>query len=169
MADSVELYSGPSAIDQTGNLTIWWVPTISNLSAPTAVEIGATGAYRVTYSFVTGGWTLAGAQEKTMDDRLASPQSLEALGKSTATLDLTYVDSLTVGSAALVLLAGLSGYFVERRGVSQTTLILAAQKVRVIPVTLGKQIPGPVDGTGKFTITQATAVTGVVGLPVAVA
>jgi len=170
MADVAELFGGPPAADQTNQLTVWWVPTIADRLVPkAATELGAATSYRLTYSFTSGGWALTGSQTKNPDERLTSPQDLESLGKSTASLTLGYVDSVAAGSASVVLLEGLSGYFVERRGTAQTVLAAAAQKVRVIPVTLGKQIPGPVDGSGKFTYTQEVAITGIVGVPVALA
>lgn len=170
MADVAEGLVPPPAVDQSGNLTVWWVPTIADVSAPKAsTEIGAAGSFRITYSFLPSGWNLAGAQSKTKDDRLTLKQSLEALDKKDVTLTLDYVDSTAAGSAAVVLTEGLSGYFVERRSIPNQTLATAAQKVRVIPVTLGAQLPGAIDGTGKFSIHQETAITGVVGAPVALA
>lgn len=170
MADVPELFGGPSAVDQSGALTVWWVPTIADVLVPkAATEIGAATSYRLTYSFIAGGWNLTGTQEKNKDERLTAPQTLETLGKSAASLTLSYVDSSAAGSAAVVLVAGLSGYFVERRNLAQTTVAAATQKVRVIAVTLGKQIPGPIDGTGKFNYTQEVAITAVVGAEVALA
>jgi len=160
----------PPAVDQSGNLTIWWVPTIADISAPKAsTELGAAGSFRITYSFTTDGWTPTGDQEILTDDRLTLPQGLQSLGKTTAGLTLKYVESTAAGSAAVVLTGGTSGYLVERAGVPNATLAAASQKVRVYPVTLGAQIAGPRDGTGKFTITQVAAITGVVGTPVALA
>lgn len=168
MADVAET-TPVSAVDQSGNTTIWWVPSIADAAAPKVSEIGATGAKRVTYSFTPDGWGMTEAQEKVADDRLTLSQTLEALGKSTASLTLKYVDSTDAASAAVLLTEGTIGYFVERRGVANSTLVAAGQKVRVIKVQLGKQIPGPVDGTGKFTIMQETAITGVLHGAVAVA
>lgn len=175
MADVAEGLVPPPAMDQKGNTTIWWVPTIADVSAPKAsTEIGATGAFRLTYSFTTDGWTLAGAQGTVEDNRLTIPQALESLDVNKVTLSLKYVDSLAAGSAAVVLAPTApattkSGYFVERRSVPNSTLAAAAQLVRVIPCTVGVQNPGPLDGNGKFTIVQAVAVTGIVGNPVALA
>jgi hypothetical protein len=168
MADLAEDFTGPPAVDQNGSLTVWWVPTVADVDAPTAIEIGDTTAFRVTYSFTTGGWALTGTQEKIPDDRLTSPQSFESLGKSMASLVLGYVDSTAAGSAAVVLVERAAGFFVERRNMAQSELVSAGDMVRVIPVTLGKQIPGPIDGTGKFTYTQECAITGVVSSAVAV-
>lgn len=160
MSDVAELFSGPSAVDQTGNLTIWAIPgrTISQ-SAPSVALIGGTTCFRVTYSFIAGGWVLTAPQEKPVDGRLLSPQDRQSLGKITPNLgDLGYVDSVDTGSAAVVLAAGGLFQFIERRNVPQTTLAVAAQKVRVINVNLGTPAPGPTDGTGKFSYTQVAAV-----------
>jgi hypothetical protein len=159
MADVAEAFGGPSAIDQTGNLTIWAIAgrTVSQ-TAPSAALLGGASAYRITYSFTTGGWALTAPQDKPTDPRLTSPQIRESLGVITPALaDLQYVDSTVAGSAAVVLAAGGQFQFIERRNVPQTTLATAAQIVRVINVNLGAQAPGPTDGTGKFTIIQAVA------------
>lgn len=166
MADVADIV--PPAIDQKGNTVIWWVPTISDTSAPkAATEIGAVGAHRVTHSFTPDGWTIDGNQAKQTDDRLALEQPLESLDTLTYTFGdgITYVDSSAAGSAAVVLkptapATTLSGYFVERRNVPNSTLAAASQKVRVLPVTLGPQIRGPINGSGKFTYKQQVSITG---------
>lgn len=160
MADVAELFSGPPAVDQSGNLTIWAIPGRSvSQTAPSVALIGGATCFRVTYSFVSGGWVLTAPQEKLTDERLTSPQVRQSLGKITPALDdLSYVDSVAAGSAAVVLAAGGEFQFIERRNVPQTTLAVAAQKVRVINVNLGAQTPGPTDGTGKFSLKQAVAV-----------
>lgn len=172
MADAVEVVGGPPAVDQSGNLTVWWVPTIADVNAPKLTEVGA--GTRITYSFTPGGWALTMPQEKLDDDRLTSPQRKQALGKISPELaDLAYVDSTDPKSAAAVLAPtapaiSKAGYFVERRNVPQTTLATLGDKVRVIKGTVGAQAPGPTDGTGKFTLTQPVAVESVTG-PVALA
>ena len=160
MADVAENFNGPSAVDQKGNLTIWAIPgrTVSQ-TAPSVALIGGATAFRITYSFNTGGWVLSAPQEKLTYERLTAPQSRQSLGRVAPELgDLNYVDSVAAGSAAVVLAPGGEWQFIERRNVPQTTLAVAAQKVRVINVSLGAQVPGPVDGTGQFSLTQAVAV-----------
>ena len=159
MADVAETQNGPSAIDQTGNLTIWAIAgrTISQ-SSPSAALLGGSTCFRLTYSFTTAGWSLTAPQALLTDERLTSVQDRQSLGKVTpAIADLVYVDSSESGSAAVVLAAGGLFQFIERRNVAQTVLAATAQKVRVINVNLGLQAPGPTDGTGKFTYTQAVA------------
>ena len=158
----------PPAIDQKGNTVIWWVPTISSTVAPTVTEIGAATAYRITHSLTPDGWTIDGDQTKAVDDRLTLTTPLESLDTLTYTFGagIKYVDSSAVGSAAVVLkptapATSKAGYFVERRNVPNATLVAAAQVVRVLPVTLGPQIRGPIDGSGKFTYKQQVSITGV--------
>ena len=157
----------PSALDQSGNTTIWWVPTIASVAAPSVTEIGSAGSFRLTYDFTTDGFNLASTQGTVDDDRLTLRQALQALDVNKSSLDLKYVQSTAAGHAQIVLVAGTAGYFVVRQNVPDTTIATAAQKVVVIPVTLGVQNLGPIDGSGKSTIVQAAAITGVVGSPVA--
>lgn len=160
MADVIDTV--PPAIDQKGNTVIWWVATIADLAAPkAATEIGAATSFRLTHSFTPDGWTIDGSQAKQTDERLALTTPLESLDTLTYTFGdgIRYVDASSADSAAVVLATTTtkSGYFVERRNVPNSTLAAAAQKVRVIPVTLGPQIRGPIDGTGKFTYKQQVA------------
>lgn len=160
----------PPAIDASGNYVIWWVPAtpgIADLAAPkAATELGAATTFRITHSFTPSGFALDGDQEVNVDDRLALLEGLESLGKVTRTLGMIeYVDSAAAGSAAVVLAptspaTSISGFFVIRRNVPNSTLATAAQKVQTVPVTLGPQIEVPVDGTGKFRIKQRVSITG---------
>lgn len=159
MVDAAETVGGPPAVDQTGNLTLWWVPTIANPDAPTAAEIGGASAFRFTYSLTPDGWTPTAPQEKIDDPRLTSKQTKQSFGVVTPAIgDLVYVDSTDSTSFAVKGAALTSGYIVERRNLVHTTLIAAAQKVRVWKVTLGNEAPGPVNGSGKFTLIRPVVV-----------
>ena len=166
MADAADTV--PSALDQAGNLVIWWVETIADKAAPkSATELGAATSYRITHSFTPDGFPLDSTQEKQTDDRLALIDTLESLGKVQTNFGdgLTYVDSSAVGSAAVVLkptapATSKSGFFVVRSNVPNSTLAAASQKVTTYPVTLGPQRRGPVNGTGKFTWKQQVVLTG---------
>ncbi|WP_298742286.1 hypothetical protein [uncultured Microbacterium sp.] len=156
----------PPALDVKGNTVIWWVATIADLLAPkAATEIGAVTSFRVTHSFTPSGFALDGDQAVDVDSRLALEVDLESLGTRTDTLGmLEYVDSSAATSASVVLkpvspATTKSGFFVIRRNVSNKTLAAAAQKVLVVPVTLGSQI-FPVNPDGKFRIKQRASITG---------
>lgn len=161
MPDVAEPQSGPPAVDQTGNLTIWCIPGATagiNLDAIKASDLAAASAKRITYSFTPTGWSLSLPQDKEEDNRLTAPQRRQALGRVNPDLaDLQYVDSDDPTSAATILTSG-SWIFVERRKVPNATLAAAAQKIRAIKVNLGVQAPGETQGTGKFTLTQTAVI-----------
>lgn len=165
MADVIEI--PPPAVDQSGNLTIWCVPTIADLTKPKMTEVPSEKDKRITYSFTPNGWGPTSDQEISKDARLTLPQDLEALGKITAALAIAYVDSIEPKSAAQTLKKGLTVCFIERRGVPTQQPLAAGDLVRIYQVELGVQSPGTPDGTGKFTISQKTALRNVVGDPVA--
>lgn len=167
MADVAEL-APPPAVDIFGNLTIWWVATILDTAAvKAATELGAVTSFRVTYSFISGGFPITSAQEKTTDERLSLLEVLESLGKITTNFGdgIEYVDSTQSTSAAVVLkpvspATTKSGYFVVRQNVPQGTVAVAAQKGTVYPVTLGPQRRGDIaDAAGKFRFKQQVVLT----------
>ena len=167
MADVAELFGGPPAVDQNGNLTIWAVKTpLASLAAPKVTELGGATAFRITYSFVSGGWVLTMPQSKNADPRLLAPVVKESLGVLTPALaELKYVDSAAAGSAAVVLTEGLWD-FVERRNIDQKVVATVGQPVRAMRLNLGPQVPGPTDGAGKFSLTQAVAIESITVAPV---
>ncbi|OJX72830.1 hypothetical protein [Leifsonia sp. 71-9] len=170
MADVAEGLIPPSALDQKGNTTIWWVPTIADPTAPKVTEVGA--GTRVTYSFTPAGFNFGGAQGTTKDERLGLIQALESLDTNEVTLDLEYVESTDAKSANVVLAptppaTTIAGNFVIRTSTPNATLAAAAQKVRVVQVVLGAQNLGTVNNAGKFLIKQKAAIAAVVGPPVA--
>ena len=155
----------PPAMDVDGNLVIWWLTTIADLTAVKAsTEIGGAGSTRLTHSFTPGGFNLGGSQAKNPDERLALLEVLETLGKVTRSLSLEYVDSADVKGAAVVLkptppAESKSGFFVVRPMVSNKVIAAAAQTGYVIPATVGKQMR-PVTGSGKFLVMQEVVITG---------
>ena len=165
MADVADVV--PAAIDVKGNLVIWWVTgTITDLTAPGKVAVfDAATTWRVTHSFVPVGFALDADQVIDTDSRLGLTVDLEALGIRTDTLGtLEYTDSTEATAAAVVLkpagaATSISGYFVIRRNVPNTTLATVAQKVYTIPVTLGTQY-FPITPDGKALVRQVATITG---------
>lgn len=158
------------AIDQAGNTVVWWVGgAIANLATPGKVAVfDAATTYRITHDFTPDGFPLDSTQEKSTDDRLALVDTLESLGKIQTTFGdgVTYVDTQAVAGRAAIVLAptggasSISGYFVVRPNVPNSTIAASGQKVTVYPVTLGKQRRGPINGQGKFTFKQQVVLTG---------
>ena len=170
MADAPDVVA--PAVDQSGNTVIWWVPAtpgIADLAAvKAATELGAATTFRITHDFTPDGFPLDSTQEKSTDDRLALVDTLESLGKIVTTFGdgITYVDTQAAAGRATVVLkpsggaSSISGFFVVRPNVPNSTVAAAAQKGTVYPVTLGKQRRGPITGSGKFTYKQQVVLTG---------
>lgn len=176
MAGSPRVATPPAALDQRGNISVWWVPDmvsgstvtpgVADLTKPKKTEVDAGSD--ITYSFLPDGFDFKGAQDKKEDDRLGLKQVLESLDVNKVSLSLKYVDSPTVGaSARAVLKAGKSGTLVLRTGVPYEQDSTVGDLVSPIWVDLGAQNRGPLDNTGKFTVVQETAIKNVVGEPVA--
>ena len=165
MADVADIV--PAAVDVKGNLVIWWVGgAMASLTAPSKASVfDAATTFRVTHSFMPGGFALTADQAIDKDSRLGLTVDLEALGIRTDTLGtLEYTDSTEATAAAVVLkpagaATSISGYFVVRRNVPNTTLATAAQKVYTIPVTLGTQY-FPITPDGKALVRQVATITG---------
>src|SRR6187402_1241363 len=104
MADVADIV--PAAVDVKGNLVIWWVGgAMASLTAPSKASVfDAATTYRVTHSFMPGGFALTADQAIDKDSRLGLTVDLEALGIRTDTLGtLEYTDSTEASSAAVVL------------------------------------------------------------------
>jgi hypothetical protein len=153
------LDSIPASSQSDGRWKIGYVPTGSN---PLSVAIlkGAS-AKNVTYSFTDGGFNWQTAQAEVVDKRLTLDTDLTRPGKKKETLELKYVNSTDADSAAVLFVEGLSGFFVVRRMVVNTTDWTVAQKVDQITFTLGAQRPDAPTENGVDTITQTAYITSV--------
>lgn len=147
----------PSSVQSDGNLTITYVPGGSNPLSAAILNAGT--ANDMTYSFTNDGWAWATTQDTVDDKRLALVQDLTRPGKVHETLELKYVASTTALSAQVVLVAGLTGFFVVRRGVANGTAYAAAQIVDVISFVLGVQRPEAPAENGLDVVDQTAYIT----------
>lgn len=138
----------------------WKIAFVDIADDPTSVADIIAGD-DVTYSFTADGFDWQITETLTEDKRLTLDQDLSAPGRTTETLNLRYVDSVTAGSAAVLFTYGLEGYFVVRRGVANATEWTAAQKADIITVRLGKQRPDAPVENGVDTISQQAGITDV--------
>lgn len=156
MADVIE--TPPPAMDVAGTSTIVWVPGTTRPTTATAVKAGK----RITYDFTSTGWAPTFAKTVDVDARYTLPQDLQSFGKETVGLNLTYMDSSKTDSAAMILIPGTRGFFVERRNVRNAADFTTGDKVRIYAVELGPQYP-VIAEVGKSQLTQPVILTDVVG------
>lgn len=149
----------PQSSQSDGRWKIAYVPAGGN---PLSVAIlkGATSK-ALTYAFTPGGFDWQTTQGEVEDKRLTLDTDLTRPGKKKETLALNYVDSAGADDAATILVEGLSGFFVVRRGTDNATDWTAAQKVDVITFTLGAQRPDAPTENGVDTISQQAFLTNI--------
>lgn len=157
----------PDGIDAQGNAALWFLPAIGNTTTgPTLAEFTAG----VNLSCAIDGFSAPSEQASTNDIRYCSTQQFETPGRVTTTIDpINYVydpqdpDNATEYKHYSTLVAGLTGYLVNRLGVNVNTAPVAAQVVDLYPVTAGVQARMAIDASAegsKIKVTQKFFVTG---------
>lgn len=146
----------PQSSQSDGRWKIAFVPSGSALSV---AILNAVTTINVTYSFTPDGFAWDTTQATVEDKRLTLVQDLSRPGKVSETLNLKYVDSADVASAAALFPAGTEGKFVVRRGIDNAVAWTAAQKVDVISFIAGAQRPDAPTENGLDTISQQAFIT----------
>lgn len=119
------------------------------LFVPDAVEnplsvsaLGGASVVPLTYYFTADGFAPSYDQAKGTDDRWTDPQSGETLGKTSGSLDITYVINLASPEndvARLTLATGVSGTIIERPGVPHGDALAVGQHVNRWRIDAGVQ------------------------------
>src|SRR5919205_1317694 len=125
-----------------GMISVWWVPTIADISAPkAATEIGAAGSV-VLHTRLTPDGLATGAGSETIDtSKMSSTFNTKIVGRRNFDgLQVTYVRGDQTAEKLLdtTLIYRASGYLVVRRDKLATTAIAASDKVEVYPVQCGE-------------------------------
>lgn len=125
-----------------GQLTVWWVPTIADTSAPKVAEI--TAGVDITCYLSDTKVGVSKEQTTIPDRRMCNTTALQIPGSGTATADdITYiydpqaVDAAPMNLAFDELVEGSVGHYVVRRGVAYGTAASAGQQVEVQSATNG--------------------------------
>lgn len=147
----------PASSQSDGRRRIWFVAKGSN---PLSVAI-LKAAKDMTYSFTPDGWNRSIAQATIVDKRLTLKRDLSRPGKVTEGLDVKYVESATAGSADAILVEGVEGFLVERRGVDNAVDPTVGQTVDVLTVLAGVKRPDAPTENGLDTISQGIYLTDV--------
>lgn len=145
-----------------GNLNVSWVPAIANPDAPTATELSGAGVVDLS-CYLTGDGFASGTDEAVIsDDRLCDTETFEQPGRSSNTLELTYIDNTNTedpNDAVETLVPGTSGFIVTRSGLAYDDAYAADQLVDVWPVKCGKYRKVAPEANSVFRRTQKMFVT----------
>lgn len=134
-----------------------FVPTIANKAAPTTAELNAGTALA---SWTTkDGLTVPANQNMVDDANLSDTFDAQVVGSFGGPLSMTMKrDSVPANDTAWNLIVyGLTGFVVVRRGVASATAWTAAQKAEVYPCMFHEPVPAQTatNEQGRFTATAA--------------
>jgi hypothetical protein len=142
-----------------GNVKASWVPTISNIAAPTAVELTAGTALE--QRLTPDGLDISFDTDMIDNSALGSTYSTELVGRSKVSITLKYKAATGASDpVATALVYAANGYLVVRRGTSAATAFAASQKVEVYPVQIGRPNPDAPAPNSIQTITVRMGSTG---------
>lgn len=123
-----------------GNTRVAFVPTISNIAAPTTAELNAGTLLQ---SFITSdglmGFEATTAEVDTTS--LASTFNTKTIGRDDFSGTGLRLKKQTYGSDTVftTLVRATSGYIAIRRGVTESTAWTSTQAVEIYPVTCGQR------------------------------
>lgn len=131
-----------------GNITTLWVPTITDIKAPTIAELEA--GTDISNYVMLGGWSFEPSQDTVSDQRENAVQDFGAPGRKSAgdisieVIDNTNTEHQEQNEAVTLMHEGASGYIVRRRGIATDTPLAVGQKLTVVSVICGeKQVINP--------------------------
>lgn len=120
-----------------GLISVWWVPTIADISAPkAATEIGAVSTVVLHTRLTPDGLTTGAGSDPIDTSKMSSTFNTRIVGRRNFDgLQIKYVRGDAVNEALLdtTLIYRANGYLVVRRNQAATTAIAASQKVEVYP------------------------------------
>jgi hypothetical protein len=123
-----------------GNVRVAYVPTISNIAAPTTTELNAGTLLQSTLTADgLNGFEATTAEVDTTS--LASTFSTKNIGRDEYSGTMLRLKKQTVGSDPVrsLLTRGTTGYVVIRRGISEATAWASSQQVEVYPIICGRR------------------------------
>jgi hypothetical protein len=134
-----------------GNVKVAYVPTIADISAPTATELNA--GTDLECLITADGLSISVDEAVVALPALCETFDAESPGRAKYAIDLTlYRHQAAVDDVGwTTLIRGLSGYLVVRYGVDVDTTWTAAQNALVFPGTAGERKPNPTTANGGVT------------------
>jgi hypothetical protein len=131
-----------------GMIKVSWVTTISNIAAPTAVEL--TAGVPLEGALLPDGLTISADTGEVDNSKMNSTANTVIVGRGTWTLAIKYIRGDAANAYALAVEAAMTpkanGYLVVRRDIVSTTAFIAAQKVEVYPGQIGYANPDSPQG-----------------------
>jgi hypothetical protein len=118
---------------------VWWVPTVANMAAPTAAEIGA--GTDISPYLPKDGLKVGSTNNRVRNDDITSAFNAEIPGSFGNAVNLTlFRDDDEDAAWALFQTRNVYGHLIVRRMVAVTAAVTAGQDVEVYPVATGQPV-----------------------------
>lgn len=161
----------PQSVKSDGTLTLLYVQTLADPSAPKLTEINAATSQEL-HGYITGdGWQPSGEQATITDTRIASTQDFEKPGRKTKSLTVVYVHNPADpanNEAYLTLAEGVTGFVLARYGVPRSQAWAIDDLTDAWPIEAGEPMKNWNGANSVHTATQRLFVTNEVQVDVAV-
>lgn len=147
----------PASVASDGNVLVLWVTSLADPDEPTLGELTDPSVLDVSCYLTDAGWNPGITEAQANDPRLCSTEDFSTPGRTSTTLPLVYItnaDNPAEDEAALTLVQGSIGWFVERRGVPFDQTVAVGDLVTSWPVKLGVQIEQQPTANTPLTIGQ---------------
>lgn len=147
----------PASVVSDGNVLVLWVTSMADPDQPALSELTDPSVLDVSCYLTDAGWNPGITEAQANDPRLCSTEDFSSPGRTSTSIPIVYVtnpDTPAEDEAALTLVKGSVGYFVERRGVPFDDPVAAGDLVTTWPVKLGVQIEQQPTANTPLTIGQ---------------
>jgi hypothetical protein len=119
-----------------GKIRVYYVPTISNINAPTTTELNA--GTRLDTTITSDGLDRSWATAEVDTSALSSTFDTKNVGRRTPTLNLTIKRQTGTDTVKTTLAYGGTGYIAIRDNIDAGTAWASAQTLEVFPVAFGE-------------------------------
>lgn len=150
-----------------GKTRVYWVPSISNIAAPTTAELNAGTSLAAFLK--KDGLNISFTQNMVDNADLEDTFDAQGVGTYGGTMELTLFRDDTTETAWNLFVYGTSGYIVVRRGVAFGTAWTASQKAEVYPAQMHQPTPNPTTANEQVTFKAMVAITDTPNLKATVA
>lgn len=146
-----------SAYVHEGMTKVSWVPTITDVSAPTVAQL--TAGTDITELLTKDGLNISLSQNFVDNTSLAETFDSQLVGSWGGTASLTIKRDNATDTAWDLFTYGETGYLVVRRGEDYAGAFAAADKVEVYPAQAGEPVPNATAANAQATATVGMAIT----------
>lgn len=140
-----------------GKVRFYFVPSIASKAAPTVAELNA--GTNLTNFVPRDGFAPSTTQNMVDTSSLADIYDTQSTGTEGGPITMTFFRDDTTDTAWNLFTNGLTGFFVVREGIAETTAWTIAQKAQVYPIQSHHPIPAQTAANAARTFTVTVAVT----------